>query len=172
MDGATPFFAYGAKMRAAALEQAGITPLGRERARLRDHRIAFDLPGIPLVEPAFASFAAAPGEEVHGVLWWIASGQMRTLDRHESPRYRVVEVEIEAERSGIVRAEAYKNETPVFGLRPSRRYLRLIAEGAREAELPPDYVARLVAQESVHLPVLSPLMTLAWKVFLATRPRR
>jgi hypothetical protein len=173
--GLVAFFAYGAKMRLRAMEEAGTAPEARETARLDAWALTFDLRGIPVVEPAFASIEPRPESVVHGVLWWVTPDEARRVDRFESARYDVVDVEVVAEVSGRVRARAYKNRTPVPGLAPSRRYLRLIAEGAREAGLPEAYVRELEQVRSAYVPVLSEVATAGWLMFLAAqrwRPRR
>ena len=62
--------------------------------------------------------------------------------------------------AGPVRARAYCNPHPVGGLRPSRRYLRAVCEGARAFGLPEAYVRELEAHPSFHLPLVSDAATL------------
>ena len=68
---------------------------------------------------------------------------------------RFIEVEVEGERSGIKRTRTYRAKRSASGLRPSRRYLRVLCEGARENGLPPSYIREIDAHPSVHVPVLS-----------------
>jgi len=159
-------------MRERAIRECGIAPQGRERASLGGWALTFDLPGIPLVEPAFASIAPQKGAEVHGVLWWMTPPEAKRLDQFESDRYDSIQVPVKGDASGVVHAKAYKNRIPKSGLLPSRRYLTLIAEGAREAGLPDAYLRTIEAQPFAYVPVLSEAATLAWRTFFGLQAWR
>jgi hypothetical protein len=173
---AVHYFAFGANMRSVVLRRRGIVVLSREPARLRGHRLVFDLAGIPLVEPAFASIVPDSERDVYGVLYRLAPDQLDRVNRYEGSGYMIIEVEVEGERSGAQRANTYQTKRPVSGLRPSRRYLRVLCEGARENDLPPPYIRELEAHPSVHVPVLSGIAARGIGVFealiqLFDRPR-
>ena len=152
---AVHYFAFGANMSSVVLRRRGIVVLSREPARLRGHRLVFDLAGIPWVEPAFASIVPDPEHDVYGVLYRLAPDQLDRVNSYEGPGYSVIEVEVEGERSGIQRSSTYQTRRPASGLRPSRRYLRVLGEGARENDLPASYIRELDAHPCVHVPVLS-----------------
>jgi hypothetical protein len=156
-------------MRRAAMLEAGLQPRGRETARLDGWAIRVDLRGVPIVEPAFASIAPEEASTVFGVVWWITQQEAERLDHFEARTYDVIQVDVVASSSGPLRARAYRGRIPAPELRPSRRYLRLLVEGAREAGLPDDYVRALERVPVAHVPVLSELTTLTWKCYLATR---
>jgi hypothetical protein len=154
------YFAYGANMsRAVLVGRRGLRPLSHERARLDGYRLVFDLPGLPVVEPAFASIEAHEGAAVHGVLYRLRASDLARVRTYESPRYRLIDVDVHGEDAGLVRARAFQNRAPVAGIVPSRRYLRLLREAARDAGLPEEYVARLEAQPSVYLPLVSEVVS-------------
>jgi hypothetical protein len=152
---AVNYFAFGANMSSVVLRRRGIVVLSREPARLRGHRLVFDLPGIPWVEPAFASIVPDPEHDVYGVLYRLTPDQLDRVGNYEGSGYSVIEVEVEGERSGTRWCSTYQTKRPASGLRPSRRYLRVLCEGARENELPPSYLRELGAHPSVHVPFLS-----------------
>jgi hypothetical protein len=152
---AVHYFAFGANMSSVVLRRRGIAVLSRERARLRGHRLVFDLAGIPWVEPAFASIVPDPECDVYGVLYRLTPDQLERINGYEGPGYSFIEVEVEGERSGIQRSSTYQTRRPTAGLRPSRRYLRVLSEGARENDLPAFYIRELAAHPCVHVPLLS-----------------
>jgi hypothetical protein len=152
---AVHYFAFGANMSSAVLRRRGIEVLSREPARLRGHRLVFDLAGIPWVEPAFASIVPDPEHDVYGVLYRLAPDQLEKVNSYEGPGYSFIEVEVEGERSGIQRSRTYRSRRSAAGLRPSRRYLRVLSEGARENDLPASYIREIDAHPCVHVPVLS-----------------
>jgi hypothetical protein len=152
---AVHYFAYGANMSSAVLSRRGIAVLSREPGLLRGHRLVFDLPGIPWIEPAFAGIVPDPGHDTYGVLYRLAADQLERINSYESPGYTVIEVEVEGERSGRRRASTFRSKRSTAGLRPSRRYLRVLCEGARENALPASYVDELAAHPAAHVPILS-----------------
>jgi hypothetical protein len=85
---------------------------------------------------------------------------------YESPRYRYIDVDVHGADIGRVRARAFQNTTPVAGIIPSRRYLRILCEAARTSGLPVDYVAALEAQRSAYVPVVSEVVAASWGAML------
>jgi len=152
---AVHYFAFGANMSSAVLRRRGIVVLSREAGRLRGHRLVFDLAGIPWVEPAFASIVPDSAHDVYGVLYRLAPDQLKRINSYEGAGYSFIEVEVEGERSGIQRSSACQTRRPTSGLKPSRRYLRILSEGARENDLPASYICELEAHPCVQVPVLS-----------------
>ncbi len=159
------YFAFGANMSSAVLRRRGIEVLCREPARVRGYRLVFDLAGLPWVEPAFASIVHDPEHEVFGVLYQLAPEQLRRIDSYEGRGYSLIEVDVEGERSGTRRSRTYQTRRPAPGLRPSRRYLRILCEAARENGLPPSYLRELRAHPSAYVPVLSDLVAKGIGVF-------
>lgn len=164
------YFAFGANMATATMRRRGVPYQGTEPAVLRDHRLVFDLRGLPLVEPGFASVSAAPGEEVHGVLYTLTPGDLQRLHRTESPSYAHVELDVYTADGQAHRAWVYQTRSPRGAWLPSRRYLGLLIAGAEEHQLPARYRAQLRAHPSRYVPLLSELLRLT--VWLAALLRR
>ena len=139
------YFAYGSNMATSVLTgRRRITPLETRGGVVRDHRLGFTLPGFGL-EPAFASCDRAEGERLHGVCYTLSlTSWLRICATEGVPAaYRVITVPVEC-YDGLVR-DAYTLQASVpfpFSLPPSRRYLRLLQDGAREAELDPEWQVR------------------------------
>ena len=149
-DGRAPVwrFGYGSNMSIANL-------IKKKRLDILDHAtgacanwaLAFELPGIPHVEPVFANVRPAQGDAVHGIAFQISAAQAEGLDRQEGG-YDVVpaqcvaydgrvfaDVGLYVPKQGRAAAEP--------GARPSRRYLDILRRGAREAGLDAAYIERL-----------------------------
>lgn len=153
------YFAFGANMSTQVItRRRGVYPLTSEAARLDGYRLTFSEPGIPLVEPGFANIEPDDDAVVYGVLHYITQGDLAALDQVEGADYSHVEVDVVGDRSGRVRAHAYRNLHPGKSHRPSRRYLELLRRGAREHGLPASYLAQLDTHPSVYIPVLSGLV--------------
>jgi hypothetical protein len=128
-----------------------LRPARHFTGRIRGWRLAFDLPGLPFLEPAFACVRPGADDEVHGLAFEIPSDEAEGLDRQEGG-YDVVPVPFEAYDGTVIDAiglyvpKAGRGR-PGAALRPSLRYLRLLRRGAREAALDREYLRRLDAIE-------------------------
>ena len=151
------YFAFGANMaRRVLVDRRGIEPIASRAAVVREFALRFGLRGLPYLEPAFATLVASSGSTVHGVLHTLRRVDLERLDRIEASYDRV---DVVAETSdGRFEATAYVARRLSRERIPSRRYLRLLIEGAREHGLPEDYVAELEARASHHLPLVSPMV--------------
>jgi hypothetical protein len=156
------YFAYGANMSTDVLcRRRGLRPARSEAAELTGHRLVFDLRGIPWLEPAFASVRVEQGATVHGVLHELDGAAMQRLDGMESGAYERERRTVRSRTLGELDAEIYVNRSPRDGLRPSRRYLDLLAAGAIEHGLPPEYVRFLNEHPHGDVDLLRPLTTAA-----------
>lgn len=157
------YFAFGANMaRRVLVHRRGITPLASRAAVVHGYALRFGLRGIPGVEPAFATLVHAPGESVHGVLHTLYATDLARLDRIESSYDRV---DVRAETSdGVFAATAYVARRLSDERTPSRRYLDLLIEGAREHGLPEPYLDALASRTGHHLPVVSGVIARALHV--------
>ena len=67
------YFAFGSNLASSVLEgRRGLRPLAPAApGRVRGHELAFVLPGVPFVEPAFASLerSADDDAECHGAVY-------------------------------------------------------------------------------------------------------
>lgn len=153
------YFAYGANMGTEVLvRRRGVQPLRSEAARLEGYRLVFSQAGVPIIEPCFASIEAAPGEAVYGVLHNLAVDTAEHLDQFEGPTYERVAVSVEGSTNGLISAWTYRARHPIAGRVPSRHYLNLIIDGAREFSLPEDYIRFLENQPVTHVPIVSTLV--------------
>ena len=144
------YFAYGSNLHPEVRERRrGLLPSAVMPAVLPEWRLAFELPGLPLIEPAMASILPAPGREVHGLLLCFSPAQLVALERSEGSGrfYEKIEVETRSYAGTRVRALAFKAlpEWVVAERLPSRRYLEIIREGAHRSGLHPDYCRQLDA---------------------------
>lgn len=91
------YFAYGSNMASATMtDLRGLNPVARTAAVLPGHRLRFNVPGTPLVEPSWASVELEPAEdaaqerdgdycspEVHGVLYRLTEDDFSSVLRSE-----------------------------------------------------------------------------------------
>ena len=154
------YFAYGANMSSATLRRRGVPFVEALPARLPEHRLSFDLRGLAWVEPSFANVVPDPEAEVHGVLYRMTPRALARLNRSESGAYKVVEKPVLGADGRQVSAWVYVNRRPRPPRPPSRRYLGLLQDGAREHGLPEPYQRWLAEQPSHYLLGVSDAFTL------------
>lgn len=152
------YFAFGANMaRRVLVERRGIVPLASRAAAVRGYELRFGLRGLPGIEPSFATIVANPEATVHGVLHTLAPRDLLRLDRIERSYERIP---VAAETAdGPFEATAYHVRRPSPERPPSRRYLALLVEGAREHGLPPAYLEALAARADHHVPIVSGIVS-------------
>lgn len=142
------YFAYGSNMQHATfVERRGMRPTAVRRACLDGHRLCFDLPVGP-GERGVANLAADPAARTWGVIYRLAPAACDFLDRTEGVDrgyYRRIAVEVTTDDGARVVAFAYQGEARDPRRKPSARYLGLLLAGARELDLPAEYVDWLAA---------------------------
>lgn len=102
--GSRVYFAYGSNVNTKTMKGTrGITPSAAYPAVLPGYELVFNVPGLPFVEPAFASVRRVVGEkhdapsngrfarfatETHGVAYVVTDEQWRTILRTETSYVR------------------------------------------------------------------------------------
>jgi gamma-glutamylcyclotransferase (GGCT)/AIG2-like uncharacterized protein YtfP len=131
------YFAYGLNMDPAGMAQRCPKSRALGLARLPRHRFIVTRDG-------YASVIRDPREEVHGVLWDCALGDIRTLDKFEelaSGLYvKISQPVILA--SGAKRALVYIGRSGEVG-KPKPGYMETVIDSAKHWALPDSYVAGL-----------------------------
>lgn len=143
------YFAYGSNM--ARLHMKARCPSAKfvAAARLKDHQLVFDMMAR-MWGGGVADIRPAKGQVVEGVLWDVAEAEGKRLDEYEQcPQlYRRQPVAVEA-RSKTVQAFAYVGARPAGRCAPSRKYIRLLVQGAEEHDLSLGYVDFLEAIKTI-----------------------
>jgi gamma-glutamylcyclotransferase len=136
-------FAYGSNMnRAQMLARTGKI-LEEHNASLPNYEVRFNKKVRG--GTAGANIQPATGKTVHGVLYKIEEGSMRSLDRYEGvpDHYRRIEVQVTPEGGQPVPAQIYIASKVEKGLRPSAPYLQAMLDGAGEHNLPASYIGEI-----------------------------
>jgi hypothetical protein len=88
----------------------------------------------------------------------LSAHNLERLRSFEGRYYADVHLRVWTQAGWAVHAHAFPGRSKAPPRRPSRRYLALLIEGAKEHHLPPDYVKRLQQTPSIHIPVISALV--------------
>jgi cation transport regulator ChaC len=147
------YFAYGSNMAPAIfVDRRGMRPSVTTWGWVDGYRLCFDLPVGP-GERGVANVVPDAGSRTCGVLYRITPEEGERLDRSEGVHvgyYRRIVVVAAAADASSIEAFTYHSTYASPGRKPSRRYLRLLLDGARERGLPENYVASLRAFELAH----------------------
>lgn len=129
----------------------GIEPRRAIAARVPGWRLVLDKPPLFPVGESYANVIPDPAAEVFGVAYEIEAADLEHIELTEGVpigNYRRVEVLAhllggDGRANARVTACTLTSDKRDESLRPSRRYLSLLIEGAREHALPAEYVAWL-----------------------------
>src|SRR3984885_15174321 len=129
-------FAYGSNMnRAQMLSRTGKI-LEEHNASLPNYEVRFNKKVRG--GTAGANIQPSAGKTVHGVLYKVEEGALRSLDRYEGvpEHYRRIEVQVTPEGGQPVPAQIYIASKVEKGLRPSASYLQAMLDGAGGTKRP------------------------------------
>ncbi|MFQ5847220.1 MAG: gamma-glutamylcyclotransferase family protein [Candidatus Methylomirabilales bacterium] len=140
------YFAYGANMERFWFKKRCPGAKFVSTAALRDYDITF-VGRSPMWGSGTADLKPTPGGVVEGVLWEVGEQDLKALDRYEGvPKdYIRKTVTVESKGKNSVQASVYFVAQPGSYRPPSRRYMRLLLQGAEEHGLSDEYVMRLEA---------------------------
>ena len=149
-DASLWYFAYGSNMaRSIFLETRRMQPLATHSAWLDDHRLCFNIPAGP-GERAVANLMQEAGARTYGVIYQLHAADFERLDGTEGVSfglYQRVPVTVLTVQHGPVDAWTYQSSVMTDGRKPSQRYIQLLLDGARENDLPLEYVEYLQSLE-------------------------
>ena len=134
------YFAYGSNMLSERL-RSRITSLNIvSRASLKDRKMVFNKRSKD--GSGKANLVESPRSMTWGVLYEINAQDLDKLDKIESG-YERVAVRVRKPDGNEVEAVTYVSEDLTNDSRPYRWYKKLLLSGAREHNLPQDYIAYL-----------------------------
>lgn len=156
------YFAYGSNMCLETMTSLrNISPIAWTPAVLPGYCLTFDIPGIPLVEPSWASVEenSLEGSSVHGVLYQLTGNDFASVCRTEGVplgynlrRCRVFPyIECNGAKRSVAGIKPVNSLTLCTSphlrsrpsVNPSQSYLNVLIRGAKEAGLEESYVRML-----------------------------
>ena len=154
------YFAYGSNMNDRYFTRVrGIVRTSSEMASLPDYTVAFNLDGIPYLEPSFANLAPEKGATAYGVFHRLPAGELDRVLGSEGDSYNVREVTVYLSDGTTALAKTLISDpsldTPTT---PSRRYLAYMHAAALTYGMPPEIVERYNPDKGVYVPVISELL--------------
>ena len=140
-------FAYGSNLASRYVRQECPSAVTVMRAVLPNYRIEFRRYSTNL-KGGISTIMEAPGDLVHGIVYRIERAEMDALDELENVGeglYRREEFLVLGDDDAWHKADLYRVARPAGPFAVAPEYLAYMLEGAREHDLPSDYVTRLEA---------------------------
>ena len=164
------YFAYGSNLDRGTFEGTrAMKPRASTPCVLPGYQLAFNVPGLPYVEPSFASVRVAPADaverferECHGVAHEITEAEWARLVATEGS-YDVVDVDCVWYDGAVLKCRTLTHRTMKnFGERaPSARYANLLRNGSRFHGLDAEWIEYLDALEVFEPVDLDPMQRVA-----------
>lgn len=144
-------FAYGSNMLSARLRNRVSTATVIGAGQLRGYSLKWDKrsrrDGSGKCD---AQFTGSEADSVWGVLFRVETSQKLLLDEAEGLHQGYEEKEVHIQTGeGSVKAQLYYATDKDVSCRPFNWYKAFVVAGAREHNLPPDYISLLEAEVSV-----------------------
>tara|TARA_B100000963_G_C22584383_1_gene652347 strand:+ start:422 stop:943 length:522 start_codon:yes stop_codon:yes gene_type:complete len=155
------YFGYGSNMSTQYLiKRRKITPLESQVAHLKDYELIMNMEGPNFLEPSFANIRFSEGSTVEGVIHKINDKDLQKIVNTEGEDYKLVKlsVYIAGKRKTaytLIYITEEKKDIP-----PSKRYLRILINAAKENKLSRPYIENLEKRPNVYYPVLSEVFSL------------
>ena len=141
----TWYFTYGANLTPAVLvHRRKIHPVYVLRAKLPDYQLRFNAQGIPFTsEKVYANIEPKDSSSVPGALFYLKTGlELRRHDLYEGAGlvYNRVPVQVTLDNGQPVQAWAYRAYRKREDHLPTKRYQRLMLEGAQQMGFFDNYI--------------------------------
>ena len=155
------YFGYGSNMSTQYLiKRRKIIPLESQVAHLKDYELIMNMEGPNFLEPSFANIRFSEGSTVEGVIHKINDKDLQKIVNTEGENYQLVKlsVYIAGKRKTAYTLIYITEETK--DIPPSKRYLRILINAAKENKLSRPYIENLEKRPNVYYPVLSEVFSL------------
>ena len=155
------YFGYGSNMSTQYLiKRRKIIPFSSNVGVLKDYQLIMNMGGPNFLEPYFANIRNCKGVTVEGVIHKIDREDLQKIVNTEGEDYKLVKLSVYVEGS---RKTAYTliyitDETK--DIPPSKRYLKILINAAKENNLSQKYIDSLESRTSVYYPILSEIFSL------------
>ena len=141
------YFAYGANLHDSIFrERRKMRPMEWRVGRVRGYRLRFNLEGRPKGKSAPANISPDEDAEIWGVLYLITRRDMVWLNATEGVpgwRYKPIWLDAEDQSGSPLPVFAYIADGLEKDGNPSKKYIKLLRDGARAHGLPQPWISYL-----------------------------
>ena len=155
------YFGYGSNMSKSYLtKRRKIIPFESQSAVLKDYQLIMNMEGPNFLEPSFANIKRSRGYNVEGVLHKIDKEDLQKIIKTEGENYQLVKLTVfKKGRKNTAFTLIYITEESK-DIPPSKRYLNILVNAAKENNLSNLYIENLKRRPSIYYPILSEIFSL------------
>ena len=154
------YFGYGSNMSTQYLvKRRKIIPLDSKTALLKDYELIMNMGGPNFLEPSFANIRPSKGSTVEGVIHKIDKQDLQKIVNTEGEDYQLAKLSVymEGKRKTAYTLIYITDETK--DIPPSKRYLKILINAAKENNLSTSYIEKLEKRPNVYYPLLSEIFS-------------
>ena len=142
------------------IKRRKIIPFKSQVALLKDYKLIMNMGGPNFLEPSFANIKPSKGSTVEGVIHKIDEQDLQKIVNTEGEDYQLVKlsVYIEGKKKTAMTLIYITEETK--DIPPSKRYLKILINAAKENNLSTAYIENLEKRANVYYPFLSEIFSL------------
>ena len=142
------------------IKRRKIIPFESQAALLKDYKLIMNMGGPNFLEPSFANIKPSKGSAVEGVIHKIEKQDLQKIVNTEGEDYQLVKlsVYIEGKKKTAMTLIYITEETK--DIPPSKRYLKILINAAKENNLSTAYIENLEKRPNVYYPFLSEIFSL------------
>ncbi len=155
------YFGYGSNMSSQYLiKRRKIIPFSSNVGVLKDYQLIMNMGGPNFLEPSFANIRPSIGSTVEGVIHKINETDLQKIVKTEGEDYELVKLSVHS------RGKVKKAYTLIYiteekkDIPPSKRYLKILINAAKENNLSKNYIDSLERRPNVYYPLLSEIFSL------------
>ena len=155
------YFGYGSNMSTQYLiKRRKIIPVESEVACLKDYELIMNMGGPNFLEPSFANIRPSKGSTVEGVIHKINDKDLQKIVNTEGEDYQLIKLSVykDGKRETAYTLIYITEETK--DIPPSKRYLKILINAAKENNLSKPYIENLEKRPSVYYPFLSEIFSI------------
>jgi len=155
------YFGYGSNMSTHYLiKRRKIIPLESQTACLKDYELIMNMGGPNFLEPSFANIRPSKGSTVEGVIHKINDEDLQKIVNTEGEDYQLVKLSVYKDGKRKIAYTLIYITEETNDIPPSKRYLKILINAAKENNLSKAYIENLEKRPNVYYPLLSEIFSL------------
>jgi len=137
------YFAYGSNLKKEQMDERGVVVYKNYKGFIKNYKLEFNKKSID--GSSKANITKSDGEIVWGICYELDAAGFENLRKHEKG-YEKLEVAVYDENQEVLFTAKTFISNKICDKLPTKDYLDKIIEGAKQHELPKDYIEKIEKQ--------------------------
>ena len=142
------------------IKRRKIIPFASQAALLKDYKLIMNMGGPNFLEPSFANIKPSKGSAVEGVIHKIEEQDLQKIVNTEGEDYQLVKLSVYIKGKKKTAMTLIYMTEEIKDIPPSKRYLKILINAAKENNLSTAYIENLEKRPNVYYPFLSEIFSL------------